>query len=411
MHCSPRLPCQESFLPSLQTVEIVRCFHYLTTLPPHSLLLMTQTKIEQTPALWRGSVLQEWAKSVLTLPTPSLYRSAVPLVKSLSDIPGGPYIPRISGPNAAYGHQGLKARLAQLYDASPEEILVAQGASQANYLVAGALFENGGTAIVETPTYEPVMRGIEMLADRIIRLPRRKANGYQPDPAELKSLITDDTKLVWLTNLQNPTQIELENERLQALVEICDRVGAMVVVDEVYLNCTRPDFRSHGFTYGAISVDSLCKTWGLDQLRVGWAVAPADIVERAYKFNNLMGVVQPYVTEDLADQILRSESAVAWFKLRLQTACGQMSMLTSFLKSVPELEMLPPSGGMNVCLKLPKGVDDLKFVEALIREKKVGAFPCSLFELPGYVRVSVGGDPVELRQHLSRLGEMVREFR
>ncbi len=372
---------------------------------------MTQTKIEQTPALWRGSELQEWAKSVLTLPTPSLSRSAVPLVKSLSEIPGGPYIPRISGPNAAYGHQGLKARLAQLYDASPEEILVAQGASQANYLIAGALLENGGTAIVEMPTYEPVLRGIEMLADRLIRFPRRKENCYQPDPAELKSLLTDDTKLVWLTNLQNPTQIELEIERLQAIVEICDRVGAMVVVDEVYLNSTRPDYRSHGFTYGAISVDSLCKTWGLDQLRVGWAVAPADIVERAYKFNNLMGVVQPYVTEDLAGQILRNESAVAWFKLRLQTACGQLSMLTSFLKSVPELEMLPPSGGMNVCLKLPPGMDDLKFVEALIRGKKVSAFPCSLFEFRGYVRVSMGGDPVEVRQHLSRLGEMVREFR
>lgn len=372
---------------------------------------MTHTNIDQARALWHGSAIQEWAKSVLTLPTPSLSRSAVPTVKFLSEIPGGPYIPKIAGPNANYGHQGLRARLAQLYDASPDEILIAQGASQANFLIAGALLENGGTAIVETPTYEPVMRGIEMLAERMIRLHRRKENGFQPDPAELKSLITEDTKLVWLTNLQNPTQIELENERLSAMVEICERVGAMLIIDEVYLNFTKPDFRSHGFTYGAISVNSLDKTWGLDQLRVGWAVAPAEVVDRAYKFNNLMGVVQPFVTEDLADQILRNDSAVAWFKLRMQTACGQLSMLTSFLKSIPELELLYPSGGVNACLKLPPGMDDRKFVEAMIKEKKVSAFPCSLFEFPGYIRVSIGGDPVEVRQHLGKLGEMVREFR
>lgn len=372
---------------------------------------MTQTDSLRDCDLWLSSQLQEWAKSILTLPTPSLSRSAVPMVKNLSEIPGGPYLPRISGPNAAYGHPGLKTRIARLYDASPDEVLLAQGASQANFLIAGALLEHGGTAIVETPTYEPVMRGIQMLADRMIRLPRRKENGFQPDPDEIQEIITADTKLVWLTNLQNPTQIELESERLQEIVRICQSAGATLVIDEVYLNFTKPDFRSHGFTNGAVSVNSLDKTWGLDQLRVGWAVAPAEIIERAYKFNNLMGVVQPFVTEDLAEQILGNDTAVAWFKMRMQRACGQLSLLTSFLKSVPELELIPPSGGVNACLKLPSGFDDRLFVESMIRTKGTAAFPCSLFEMPGYIRVSVGNDPVEVRQHLGRLGEMLREFR
>ena len=124
-----------------------------------------------------------------------------------------------------------------------------------------------------------------------------------------------------------------------------------------------------------------------------------------------MGVNQPFITEDLADQILRNETAVAWFKMRMQTACGQMSLLTGFLKSVPELELVPPSGGVNACLKLPHGMDDRRFAEALMKEKSVSVFPCSLFEMPGYIRVSIGNDPVEVRQHLGRLGEMVREFR
>lgn len=371
---------------------------------------MTLRISETERTLWTGSELQEWAKSRLTLPTPSLSRSAVPMVKSLSDIPGGPYTVRISGSHSWYGHPGLKTRLAQLYDASPDEVLVAQGASQANFLIAGALLQEGGTAIVESPVYEPVFRGIEMLAERVLRLPRRIENGFLPDPDELRRLVTSDTKLVWLTNLQNPTQVELEPDLLRRLIEVCSDVGAYLIIDEVYLNFTKPDFRSHGFTYGAISVNSLDKTWGLDQLRVGWAICPSDIASRAYKFNNLMGVVQPYVTEDLADQILRNEAALAWFKMRMQTACGQMALLTGFLKSTPELKMVPPSGGVNACLKLPERTNDRAFVETLFTAKRVSVFPCSLFEMPGYIRVSVGNDPVEVKQHLAKLGELVREL-
>ncbi len=372
---------------------------------------MTLSTLEKARALWYGSEIQEWAKRTLTLPTPSLSRSAVPVVKSLREIPGGPYQANILGKGAYYGHPELKARVAQLYEALPEQVLLAQGASQANFLIAGALLEHGGTAIVETPVYEPVLRGIEMLADKVVRLPRRASNGFEVDTSELKSLLTEDTRLVWLSNLHNPTQIELSTDSIQAAIEACAEVGAQLVIDEVYLNFTKPDFRSHGFTYGAISVNSLDKTWGLDPLRVGWAVGPEEVIDRAYKMNNLMGVIQPYVSEDLANQILRNESAMEWFKLRRQTACGQFSMLTNFLKSIPELKMLPPSGGVNACLKLPDGIDDREFVESLIREKGVTVFPGSLFEFPGYIRVSVGCDPVETRQHLGRLGEFVREYK
>lgn len=48
---------------------------------------MTRSELDQAYALWRGSSIQEWAKSTLTGPTPSLARSAVPMVKSLSGFP------------------------------------------------------------------------------------------------------------------------------------------------------------------------------------------------------------------------------------------------------------------------------------------------------------------------------------
>ncbi len=368
--------------------------------------------MNRSPAnpLWQSSIVQEWAKDAHNIQGDSLARSAVPRVNAFTEIPGGPYKPRLVGTNSYYGHPGLRARIAQMYDASPEEVLVSNGASLANYLIAGALLEHGGAAIVETPTYEPVLRGIEMLAEKVVRLPRREAANFLPDPAELRTLLNTQTKLVWLTNLHNPTQREMDPDLIRALANECDKVGASLVIDEVYLPFVRPDHRSHGFTHGAISVNSLDKAWGLDNLRVGWAIAPTKIVDRAYRFNNLMGVQQPYVTEDLADQILRNETAVSWFKLRRDTACGQMSMLHSFLKSVPSIALIPPSGGVNACLRLPNGTNDFDFVKELESEKKVRVFPGSLFELPGCIRVSVGCDPIETRKHLSLLGEMLREY-
>jgi aspartate/methionine/tyrosine aminotransferase len=358
---------------------------------------------------WHPSELMEWAKSGYTAQgVYNLARSGIPVITDANSLPGGPFIPELYGHNE-WGHEGLKHVIAEMYGTGAENVLIGQGASQCNFLMAGAILTDGGTAIVEAPMYQPVMRGIEVWADRIIRLPRRKEDGYQPNPEELRELITEETRLVMLTNLHNPTHAAMDGRTLADLVEIAATVGAVVMVDEVFHAMLERDHRKHGFSQGAISVNSLGKSWGLDGLRVGWAIGPEDLTHRAYRLNNLMGVNQPYMTEDLACRILSCPPAVEKLISNERTASSGRKLFDEFLEKTPEVGCFRPPAGISALVELPRGMDDQEFSTALLAARQTVVFPGSYYECPGAVRVSFGGPKEEVAEGLSRLSEMIRE--
>ncbi|HEY3294718.1 MAG TPA: pyridoxal phosphate-dependent aminotransferase [bacterium] len=358
---------------------------------------------------WQPTELMEWAKTGYTTEGHfNLARSGVPSITSVSDWPGGPYVPDLYGHNE-WGHEGLKAVIAEMYGTGAENVLIAQGASQCNFLMAGSVLADGGTAIVETPLYQPILRSIQVWADRVVRLPRRREKGYQPDPADLRKLIDEHTRLVMLTNLHNPTHASLDMDAVATMVSIAAEVGAVVVIDEVFLAMLRRDHRTHGYSRGAISLNSLGKSWGLDALRVGWGIGPADIVHRAYRLNNLLGVNQPHMTEDLAYRVLKSPAAVETMLAGVAKATAGRDLFEDFVAATPEVSCVMPPAGISALVELPAGTDDLEFSRELQAQKKTVVFPGSFFECPGTVRVSFGGPVEEVREGLSRLRSMIKE--
>ncbi|MBU0507563.1 aminotransferase class I/II-fold pyridoxal phosphate-dependent enzyme [bacterium] len=356
---------------------------------------------------WQPSPLMEWAKAIAGRGRYNLARSGVPSVTDVREIPGGPFEADLWGHNEG-GHEGLKGCIAAMYGEAPANVLLAQGASECNFLIAGAVLAGGGSAIVETPVYEPLLRAIEVWADRVIRLPRRRENGFQPDPDELRRLAAKDVRLVVLTDLHNPTHVALEPARLQEIMTAARETGAMVMIDEVFLPMLRRDHRTHGHEFGAISVNGLDKSWGLDAIRVGWAVGPEEIVGRAYRLNNLLGVNQPYLTEDLAFRILSSRVAVESLIGRADRANEGRALLDEFVEQTPEVRYVPSDGGISAVVELPEGISDRELAERLLAEEHTVVFPGSFFEYPGTLRVSFGGGTEETREGFRRLSQRIR---
>jgi aspartate/methionine/tyrosine aminotransferase len=356
---------------------------------------------------WMPALLMEWAKSGHGGGRFNLARSGIPRILNLEQLPGGPFRADLSGDNE-WGHPQLRDAIARMYGTGSECVLIAQGASQCNFLVAGAVLSEGGTAVVETPVYEPILRAVEVWADRIVRLPRRRENLYQPDPDELRALLDEKTRLIALTNLHNPTQVVLEPARLSGIVQCASEAGALVVVDEVFLPMFDPDCRGHAFAFGAISTSSLGKCWGLDALRVGWAVGPANVVRQAYRLNNLLGVSQPFITEDLACRILSSPEAVEFLVKRRAEAAEGRALFDQFLESTLEVACLPPLAGVNALVELPAGTDDQTLADELLRQEDTVVFPGHFFECPGCIRVSFGGPALKVEEGLRRLSRFVK---
>ena len=137
---------------------------------------------------------------------------------------------RFSGPNQ-YGYLPLLEEIANYYQVRPSNVTTACGTSMANFLVCAALLERGDEVIVEKPCYGPLLDLPLALGARVKRLERRFEAGYQIDLRELKRVASLRTKLLVLTNLHNPSGIQIAKDGLEEIGEMARSLKFHVLID------------------------------------------------------------------------------------------------------------------------------------------------------------------------------------
>ncbi|MEE9389722.1 MAG: pyridoxal phosphate-dependent aminotransferase, partial [Candidatus Aminicenantaceae bacterium] len=169
----------------------------------------------------------------------------------------------IYGPND-YGYLPLLEAIASRYKVKEENVVTAVGSSHAIFLVCAALIERGDEVLIETPVYEPLLAVPKAFDAVTSRFERRYDDGYQVDLESFSSLLSPKTKLVILTNLHNPSGALLSRRDLKDLVGISHKIGAWVLVDEIYLEFLEGMESETSFSLeeNIIVISSLTKVFG-----------------------------------------------------------------------------------------------------------------------------------------------------
>lgn len=316
-----------------------------------------------------------------------------------------------------YGWPQLIDAFSQHLGAPPDTIVHATGTSGANHLVMSLLLEPGDEVIVEQPTYELLTATAGHTGARIVRWPRRRENGFLPDPAELRRLLTSKTRLVVVTNLHNPSSAWLSDAALVEIARVVAGVGAHLLVDEVYLDAWRESTppatgpgrtprngvqRSAFFLAGNIIVtSSLTKVYGLSGLRAGWILAPKELATRLWRLNDLFGVIPAHAAELLTVMALRNFDP---FLDRSRAILEpNRDLLNRFLASRPDLETAPLRGGTVAFPRLRSGrIADL--CRILRESHEATVVPGHFFDMPDHFRVGIGRERAETEEGLARLG-------
>ncbi len=324
-----------------------------------------------------------------------------------------PALFEITGDNG-YGWGPLVERIAARYSAKPENVVIAQGASLANFLVMGALLKPGDQVLMESPCYEPLYRAAQFLGAELRFFDRRFEDGYRVDPDRVARALTRRTRLVALTNLHNPTGVFLNDETLRRVGEVAARVGAWVLVDEAYqefIPNARPAFHL-GDRF--ISTNSLTKVYGLGGLRCGWVLASAEVAEHARRVTNcvhgegvLLGEIVSCVAFDRMDWLAE--------RTRLLMAANR-PVLDSFLQENRGcLECVPPDAGTICFPRLRHGSThrDASELALLLRQKYETSVVAGHFFAapPGspagdcahHLRLSFGSNTDTVREGLARV--------
>ena len=204
--------------------------------------------------------------------------------------------------NGGYGYQPLIQSIAKRYRVAPETVVTAAGTTFANHLALAALIKPGDEVLFEHPAYEPMLAVTRYLGAEVKRFSRKFENGFGVVPEEIESLVTPNTRLIVLTNLHNPSGVLIDDATLKQIGEIARRVGARVLVDEVYIETLFEESPRTSFHLGNefVVTSSLTKAFGLSGLRCGWIFAEPELAKRMWLLNDLFAATPVHAGERLS---------------------------------------------------------------------------------------------------------------
>ena len=139
------------------------------------------------------------------------------------------------GYSQSNGTLQLRERIAALYPQSTvEHVEVTNGTSEANYLVALALLRNDDRLAMEVPNYMQMPGVARSLGADVRTFRLHQENGWEPDWEEFDRAVTPGTRLLYLSNPNNPTGAVLSSSAMARIVERCESTGTWILADEVY---------------------------------------------------------------------------------------------------------------------------------------------------------------------------------
>ena len=309
------------------------------------------------------------------------------------------------------GSDRLRAAISKLYtNTAIADITITHGTIAANMLVHKGLVERGDHVVSIIPTYQQhysIPRSIEA---NVATLSLEASDGFLPDLDRLRSMVTLETKLIALTNPNNPTGALIERPMLEAIAEVADSVGAYLLCDEVYRGTGQvgdgmvPSIVD--IYHRGISTAGMSKVFSLAGLRVGWVVAPKELTEKIMIHRDYDTISVGMINDHFAAIALENASKVL---ARSQAITREnLAILDSWITNEPRVDWVKPRAGTTAMLKLDIPMSSREFCIDLLEKTGVMLTPGDAFDMEGYVRIGYANEREILEAGLSEMSAYLK---
>ena len=307
-------------------------------------------------------------------------------------------------------------RQAGLTDCTPDDVLITAGAAEANYLAILQTLQPGDQLITDTPGWPQAKVLADAIGAETVSVPRQETDDWHLDPDAVAAAITPRTRMIFLTNPNNPTGRLIPDSDLRTLAALADRHGIWLLVDEVYagLEWDGPrapsiaDMTPFGVTTGSVS-----KALGLQGLRTGWMICrDPKMIEDAYVLRENSSEIMNIMGEVIAEIALRPDRLAAALATARAEGQANLAKLDAFVDATPGLSWVKPQGGLIGLAKLPDGIHSADLARRLLAPPyRTFLLPGTAYDQPHHIRLGVGGGAeVMLDTGLSRLADLLENW-
>ncbi len=292
--------------------------------------------------------------------------------------------------------------------AETSNVTICNGGSEANLLTLWSLLEPGDRLAFMVPNYLQGWGLGRHFGDTTDTFSLEPAGDtWALNVEELERAVGPRTKAVMVCNPNNPTGHVLTGAEMDAVVAAAERVGAWIVADEIYrgaeVDADEATATFWGRTERVVVTSGLSKAFGLPGLRVGWAVAPPELIEQIWVRHDYTTLTPGLLSDWFASVAMDPERREEILVRTRGIVRAHLPRIEAWIAAQPGLRYLRPKAGAIAYVEYDAPVGSTELVERIRTEQSVLLVPGDMFGIGRGFRIGFGYDLEHTMKGLERV--------
>jgi aspartate aminotransferase len=301
-----------------------------------------------------------------------------------------------------------------------DEISINSGAKHSVFNVLAVTVEEGDEVIIPAPYWVSYSEMVHILGGKDVVIPTTEKTGFKITPDDLKSVLTEKTKVILLNSPCNPTGAVYNKDELFGLAEVVENKDIIIVSDEIYEKIIYDGGKhvsiasySQKLKKKTVVVNGVSKAFSMTGWRIGYAAGPKEIIGAINKLQghtsgNPTSISQWASLNALTGDMSFIQEWVSEFKKR-------RDYIVNELNNIPGISCTTPQGAFyvfpnigNVLSRDIKGVrinDSIDLANYLLEKGRISMVPGKAFGADSYIRISFATSMENIIEGMKRLNE------
>ena len=293
---------------------------------------------------------------------------------------------------------------------APENVLITNGAKQSLFNIFYSILNPQDEVIVIAPYWVSYPEMIKMcLGIPVVVIP--EDGTFTPRFEEIEGAVTSSTRAIIVNSPNNPSGAIYPPELIEKIVELCERKGIFMICDDIYHKLTfdhNVAMPAYSFTKKdvenshVIVVNGVAKLYGMTGFRVGWVVAPRELIKvMTNVLAQTTSCVSPIAQAAAEGALNGLQSVVEALRLQIQ---NNRDVVLQELKTFSGARLIEPKGTFYALpdLRAFNG-NSIELSRFLLKKALVVTVPGREFGMEGHIRISFAGSIKDITEGIARI--------
>ena len=302
-------------------------------------------------------------------------------------------------------------------DYAPAECMVTVGGKHAIFNLIQALIGHGDEVVIPVPYWVTYKDVVNYAGGKCVFVPTDETSGFTFTADDIAPHITDKTRLLIINSPNNPSGAVLSREEFERIYQLAAKRGVRLMTDECYCRflydsepfsiASMPGAKEHVVVAGSLS-----KTYSMTGWRIGFALAPKQIIDGMMKLQSHTTSNPTSVSQKAAIEALRGPQESVG--IMLAEYRKRRDYVVTRLRAIAGVRIAEPKGAFyaypNISVRFRDGITSaMQFSERLLADSHVAVVPGEAFGTNEHIRLSYAASMHDLERGLDRIERFISE--